>query len=56
MRIPIHSLGLLLATLLFFTNEQKLVSAEKPNVVLIYIDDLGYGDIGCYDCEDIPFL
>ena len=54
MRIPIHSLGLLLAILLFFSNEQKLVSAEKSNVVLIYIDDLGYGDIGCYDCEDIP--
>ena len=54
MRIPIHSLGLLLATLLFFSNEQILESAEKPNVVLIYIDDLGYGDIGCYDCKDIP--
>ena len=20
----------------------------KPNVVLIYIDDLGYGELGCY--------
>ncbi|MEM7473599.1 MAG: sulfatase-like hydrolase/transferase [Planctomycetota bacterium] len=28
--------------------------AEKPNVVLIYIDDLGYGDIGCFGCTDIP--
>jgi len=31
----------------------NLNAAEKQNVVLIYIDDLGYGDLGCYDCEDI---
>ncbi len=27
---------------------------RKPNVVLIYADDLGYGDLGCYGAEHIP--
>jgi len=26
----------------------------KPNVVLIFIDDLGFGDTGPYGCTDIP--
>jgi len=28
-------------------------SVKKPNIVFIYADDLGYGDVGCYGAEMI---
>jgi arylsulfatase A len=34
-------------TLLFFCSLSPLFSNEKPNIIVIMADDLGYGDIGC---------
>jgi arylsulfatase A len=38
----------ILTFLLFATCTTRLSAAERPNIVLVVADDLGYGDLGCY--------
>lgn len=45
--------NLLIAVLLVCTLGSVAQNAKKPNVIIIYNDDLGYQDLGCYGSPNI---
>src|SRR5438128_5394309 len=40
-----------LIVLLTLASGSRLMAAEKPNVVIILSDDMGFSDLGCYGGE-----
>ena len=40
--------------LLFLLLLRSLTVGERPNVVFIIADDLGWGELGCYGQQKIP--
>src|SRR5262245_27734097 len=33
---------------------QNLRAADKPNIIFLLTDDMGYGDVGCYGGKFVP--
>jgi len=39
---------------LIWTATAEETKPQKPNVLILYADDLGYGEVGCYGFKEVP--
>ena len=46
--------ALLPLTVLLMVASSNWLVAKQPNLLILYADDLGYGETGAYGCKDIP--
>jgi len=53
MKSPVNVLSVSIALSCFTSAAAAKELAEKPNIILIMADDMGYGDIGCYGSRSI---
>lgn len=42
------ALLILIAVLFAASNQTRAQNTEDPNIIIVFIDDEGYGDVGCY--------
>jgi len=57
-RLEVKQLTLIVCATLVFGVVQRLPAENTPNIILIFIDDLGWRDVGCYgnDFIDTPHI